>query len=67
MDKLTLTVAEASKLLGMSQDSLRAGLRQGNIPWGMAYPASEGRGFRYIISKKKLYKFLGLEENKDES
>lgn len=60
--KNTLTVKEASKLLGVAPDYLRWGIRSGEIPVGMA--VKKKSQFKYIITKSKFSDVTGIEVTK---
>jgi hypothetical protein len=60
--KHTLTVAETAELFGVAQDSLRRSIQSGKFPFGIACPSTEGQGYRYYISKRKVCDFLGITE-----
>ncbi len=60
--KDTLTIEETAERLGVSKQCLRVMLQRNLIPIGYAIPNTTGKGYRYIISKHKLDKYLGLEQ-----
>lgn len=51
-----ITISEVSKKLGISPQSLRLGLQNGELPFGSAIKTS-GK-YTYIIYEKKLREFL---------
>ena len=61
--KETLTVEETAKLLGKTVNYVRIQLQRGLLPFGMAVPSMQGKQYGYIISKKKVYEFLGIKED----
>jgi excisionase family DNA binding protein len=63
MEGTKLTVEEASKLMGVSKQFIRAGLQQGILPFGYAVQISKGR-YTYYISKQKLLEHTGINELK---
>lgn len=58
--KLRMTVQEAAKLLGASEQFVRIGLQQNIFDWGYAVKTSSY--YTYYISAIKLKKALGLED-----
>lgn len=54
-----MTVQEAAKLLGKSQQFIRIGLQRGILPFGYAVKMSSK--WTYHISEHKLYEYLGLD------
>ena len=54
-----LTIAEASKLMGVSRQFIRVGLQKGILPFGYAVQVSAGR-FTYFISKHKFFEYTGI-------
>lgn len=58
-----VTLLQASKELGMSQQSLREYLKRGLIDVGYAVPSVTGNGFRYLIFRDKLDAYLGRKSN----
>ena len=59
-----LTPAQAGKVLGMGAELIRAGLRQGIFPFGVAIEGKTGQ-YSYLILENKLIKFI--EENEQKS
>lgn len=60
MENNYLTVAEASALMGVSQQFVRVGLQKGILPFGYAVQISRGR-YTYFISKQKFLEHTGIE------
>lgn len=58
--KATLTVEETAELLGISKQAVRVQIQRKILPFGQALPSVQGKGFRYIIPKAKVYEYLGL-------
>lgn len=54
-----ITIAEAAKLMGVSQQFVRVGLQKGILPFGYAVKISAGR-FTYFISKQKFLEHTGI-------
>ena len=54
-----MTVAEASKLMGVSQQFIRVGLQKGIFPFGYAVQISADR-FTYFISRQKFSEYTGI-------
>lgn len=59
MENQRLTVHEASKVLGISDQFLRYLLQQRKIDVGVAVKNSKNSGFRYLIFKSKVEEFVG--------
>lgn len=58
-----MTVAEASKLMGVSRQFVRVGLQKGIFPFGYAVQISTDR-FTYFISRQKFLEYTGISERK---
>ena len=58
-----ITIQEAAKIMGKSQQFVRMGLQQKTLPFGAAVKMS-GEKFSYSISPKRFYEFVG-ETKKD--
>ena len=54
-----MTIAEASKLMGVSRQFIRVGLQKGILPFGYAVQVSKDR-FTYFISKQKFLEHTGI-------
>lgn len=61
-----LTVHETAVLLGMSDNGVRVQLQRGLLPFGQAIPSVKGKEYRYLIPKRKVYEYLGIEVNENE-
>lgn len=59
MNGLRLTVAETSKILGISEQFIRYLLQQKKLPIGCAVKNSKGTGYRYLIYSNLVEKFIG--------
>lgn len=59
MDSQRISVADASKMLGIAPQCLRILLQKELIPVGTAIPNTKGSGYRYYIYSNKLNDFLG--------
>lgn len=59
-DTLNVPVAEAAKLMGVTQQFLRESLINGSAPFGFG-TSMQGGGRRFFISAPLFYRFLGLE------
>lgn len=58
-----ITVKEAAKIMGKSQQFVRVGLQRGLLPFGTAFKMSNK--YSYYISPKKFYEYVGYTpENK---
>ena len=53
-----LSVAEAARLLGASEQFVRIGLQQGTLKFGMAVKMSSQ--WTYVITKQKFEEFTGI-------
>lgn len=53
---MSISVKEASEILGKSQDFIRYGLQQGVLPFGTAVKMSGE--YSYYISREALEKFI---------
>ena len=53
----TITPYEAAKKLHKNAEWVRAGLRQGKFPFGIAVQSKSGQ-FNYIIYKKKFCQYV---------
>lgn len=60
MEKNYLTVVEASKLMGVSQQYVRVGLQKGILPFGYAVQISRER-YTYFISREKFIEHTGIQ------
>jgi hypothetical protein len=54
-----MTIAEASKLMGVSRQYVRVGLQKGILPFGYAVQVSAER-FTYFISREKFIEHTGI-------
>ena len=59
MEKNSISVSKASKLMGVSAQFIRIGLQRGILPFGYAVQISTNR-FTYFISKQKFYEYTGI-------
>lgn len=55
----TMTIEEASMLMGVSKQFVRVGLQKGILPFGYAVQISSNR-FTYFISRQKFYEHTGI-------
>ena len=60
MKENNVTIAEASRLMGVSQQFVRVGLQKGIFPFGYAVQISKDR-YTYFISKSKFAEYTGIE------
>lgn len=56
-----MTVQEASKLMGVSQQFIRIGLQKGILPFGYAVQISNER-YTYFISRQKFSEYTGIKQ-----
>ena len=54
-----LTIAEVSKLMGVSRQFVRIGLQKGIFPWGYAVQVTAKR-YTYFISRHKFSECTGI-------
>ncbi len=54
-----ITIAEAARLMGVSQQFVRVGLQKGILPFGYAVQVSADR-YTYFISKQKFMEHTGI-------
>ena len=54
-----ITVAESSKLMGVSRQFILIGLQKGIFPFGYAVQISADR-YTYFISKQKFSEYTGI-------
>lgn len=57
--KNSISVEEASRLMGVSRQFVRVGLQKGIFPFGYAVQVSANR-FTYFISKQKFIEHTGI-------
>lgn len=55
----TMTVQEAAKLMGKSQDFIRIGLQRNILPFGYAVKTGKAR-YSYFISRDKFIEATGI-------
>ena len=55
----TLKVTDVAKILHKNAEWVRAGLRQGSLPFGNAVQSASGR-WNYIIIESKFLDYLGV-------
>ena len=55
----TMTIEEASRLMGVSQQFVRVGLQKGILPFGYAVKVSSNR-WAYFISRHKFLEHTGI-------
>ncbi len=61
-DSRSISVVDASKILGKPPQFLRLALQQGRAPFGFAVKYKE---WSYHISKKLFYNYIGYKEERD--
>lgn len=57
-----IKVADAAKMMGVSQQFVRIGMQRGRLPIGEAIKLSPNR-WTYYISAKLFYEFTGIEKS----
>ena len=58
-EKNNMTVEEASKLMGVSRQFVREGLKKKILPFGYAVEITKGR-YTYFISRQKFLEHTGI-------
>lgn len=58
MEKNKVKVAEAARLMGVSQQFIRVGLQRGILPFGFAVQISTNK-YTYHISRARLMEYIG--------
>ena len=59
MESNRLSIAEAAKLMGASEQFIRIGLQRGILPFGYAIQMSRKR-YTYVIIKQKFIEYTGI-------
>ncbi len=59
MEKTSLSVSEAARLMGKSNDFIRIGLQRNILPFGYAIKTGKER-YSYFISKEKFIEATGI-------
>ena len=59
MESNRLSVAEAAKLMGASEQFIRIGLQRGILPFGYAMQMTRNR-YTYVIIKQKFIEYTGI-------
>lgn len=57
LDSKTVSIKEAAKLMGKSEQFIRVGLRSNRLPFGVAVQLS--KQWTYYISPKLFYDYIG--------
>ena len=60
-----ISVKRAAELTGLSQMSIREGIKRGALDFGRAIPSKSGRRYTIHISPNKLKDYLGLLEKQE--
>lgn len=55
----SMTIAEASQLMGVSRQFIRVGLQRGILPFGYAVQVTKSR-YTYFISRQKFTEHTGI-------
>lgn len=55
----SMTIAEASQLMGVSRQFVRIGLQKGILPFGYAVQVTKNR-YTYFISRQKFTEHTGI-------
>ena len=62
-DAKNITIKEAAKIFGKSEQFVRQGIIEGFLPIGIAFKRGNSSHYSYYISPKKLYEFTGYLHN----
>jgi len=62
-DAKNISIQEASKIMGKSEQFIRQGIIDGFLPIGIAFKRNGSSHYSYYIIPKKLYEFTGYEKN----
>lgn len=57
-----VSVLEAARIMGVSQQFVRVGLQQGILPFGCAIQITKKK-YTYFISRTKLAEYVGVDED----
>ena len=57
-DSANVSIAEAARLMGVSQQFVRVALQRGILPIGCAVQIT-AKKYTYYISRAKLYEYIG--------
>ena len=57
-----VSVLEAARIMGVSQQFVRVGLQQGILPFGCAIQITKKK-YTYFISRAKLAEYVGIDED----
>lgn len=57
--EMSMTVQEAARLMGKSQDFIRVGLQRNILPFGFAVKTGKAR-YSYFISRDKFIEATGI-------
>lgn len=57
-----VSVLEAARIMGVSQQFVRVGLQQGILPFGCAIQITKKK-YTYFISRAKLAEYVGVDED----
>ena len=58
-NEMSMTVQEAARLMGKSQDFIRVGLQRNILPFGFAVKTGKAR-YSYFISRDKFIEATGI-------
>ena len=58
-DARNISIKEASKIIGKSEQFIRQGIIEGYLPIGIAFKRGNSTHYSYYISPKRLYEFTG--------
>ena len=56
--KETCSIEEVSERLGINPQGVRIQIQRGLLPFGIAVPSVQGKGYRYIIPREAFEKFM---------
>ena len=62
-----MSVKEAAALTGLSELTIRLGIKSGSLEFGRAIPSKSKKRYSYHISPNKLYEYLEIEGKKKDT
>lgn len=64
MNEQNVSIKEAAEILGKCEQFVRLALQRGVYTFGVAVLSKGGQKYSYQISRKKLYEYMGIDEDK---
>lgn len=65
IEKRSISVKEAAKLMGKHESFIRIGLQRGILPFGVAEKLPNSKRYTYYISPKLFYEYVGTSSLQD--